>query len=77
MVCYADDAALVAKKEDDLQRLLYKCSLSWDKFDLKVSPKIKKKSLTVSKEPLRCKLQPYINNIASNVLPVPWNSNNK
>ena len=58
MVCHANDAALVAENEDDLQRLLYKFSLSCDKFNLKVSPK-KTKSLTISKEPLWCKLQLY------------------
>ena len=44
MVCYANDSPLVAENEDDLQRLLYKFSLSCDIFDLKVSPKRKQNS---------------------------------
>lgn len=58
IVCYADDVALVAEDEDSLQRLLYRFSLACTKFDLKISTK-KTKSLTISKEPLRCKLQLY------------------
>ena len=37
IVCYADDAALVA--ENDLQRLLHKFALSCEKFQLKISSK--------------------------------------
>lgn len=57
-VCYADDAALVAEDDDSLQRLLYRFSLLATKFDLTLSTK-KTKTLTISKEPLRCKLQLY------------------
>ena len=65
-VCYTDDATLAADNEDDLQQLLYRFSQSCAKYDLKISPK-KTKSLTISKEPLRCKLQIY-NTIIEQVL---------
>jgi hypothetical protein len=57
IVCYADDATLIADNEDDLQRLLTRCSQSCTKFGLKISKKTK--SLIISKEPLHCKLQVY------------------
>lgn len=57
-VCYADDAALVAEDEDSLQRLLYKFCCVARKFGLTLSTK-KTKTLTISKTPLRCKLQLY------------------
>ena len=57
---------LVEDNEDDLQRLLYRFSQSCAKYDLKISPK-KTKSLTISKELLRCKLQIY-NTIIEQVL---------
>ena len=57
IVCYADDATLIADNEDDL-RLLTTFSQSCTKFDLKISSK-KTKSLIISKEPLHCKLQVY------------------
>ena len=55
-LCYADDAALVAEDEDALQRLLYHFSCAARKFGLQLSTK-KTKTLTIAKEPLRCKLQ--------------------
>ena len=58
IVCYADDATLVVDNKDDLQQLLYRFSQSCAKYDIKISPK-KMKSLTISKERLRCKLQIY------------------
>jgi hypothetical protein len=48
--------------EDDLQWLLYGFTQFCTKYDLKISSK-KMKSLTVSKEPLRCELQIYNNTI--------------
>ena len=33
IVCYADDAVLMADNEDDLQRLLYRVHLSCQKFE--------------------------------------------
>jgi hypothetical protein len=58
IVCYADDATLIADIEDDLQRLLTRFSQSCTEFDLKISSK-KTKSLIISREPLRCKLSVY------------------
>ena len=60
IICYADDATLIADNEDDLQRLLNRFSYSCTKFDLKISSK-KTKSLIISKEPLKCNLQ--VNNM--------------
>ena len=57
MICYADDATLIADNEDDL-RLLNSFSQSCTNFDLKISSK-KMKSLIISKEPLKCTLQVY------------------
>ena len=56
IICYADDATLIADNEDDLQRLLNRFSHSCAKFDLKISP-TKTKSLIISKVPLKCNLQ--------------------
>jgi len=45
MVCYADDAAIFAKTEDDLQRQLHKvCQAS------------QAMNMTISKDPVRCNL---------------------
>ena len=51
IICYADDATLIADIENDLQRLLNRFSHSCTKFDLKISSK-KTKPLIISKEPL-------------------------
>ncbi|XP_055714317.1 uncharacterized protein LOC129808563 [Phlebotomus papatasi] len=59
IVCYADDAVLMAENEDDLQRLLQKFNISALKYNMSISTS-KTKALTVSKEPIRCKL--YLNN---------------
>ena len=56
IVWYADDIALIADTEDDLQRLLYNFQLSCLKFNMKISIH-KTKAMTVSKEPLCCKLE--------------------
>ena len=58
MICYADDATLIADNEDDLQRLLNRFSQSCTKFDLNISSK-KTKCVIISKEPLKCTLQVY------------------
>lgn len=55
IVCYADDALLVADNEDDLQRLLYRFHLTSIKYNMKISAH-KTKSLVVAKNPIRCKL---------------------
>jgi hypothetical protein len=56
IMCYADDATLIAGNEDDLQQLLNRFSHSRAKFDFKISP-TKMKSLIISKVPLKCNLQ--------------------
>ena len=56
IVCYADDAVLITESEDDLQRLLHQFGKIADKFNMQVSVE-KTKSLVVSKEPIRCKLE--------------------
>ena len=56
MVCYADDVVLMANTEDDLQRLLYRFHLSCQKYNMKISV-LKSRVLTVSKMPIRCKLE--------------------
>ena len=55
IVCYADDAVLIAKNEDDLQRMLFEFNKAATKYNMSISiPKTK--SMTISKEPIRCKL---------------------
>ncbi|XP_045470481.1 uncharacterized protein LOC123677812 [Harmonia axyridis] len=55
IVCYADDAMILAECEDDLQRLLYSFFLEACKFNMQISiPKTK--SMATSEEPKRCKL---------------------
>lgn len=56
IICYADDAVLLADNEDDLQRLLYKFSLSTTEYNLQISAE-KTKCMVISKMPIRCKLQ--------------------
>lgn len=56
IVCYADDVVLMANTEDDLQRLLYGFYLGCRKYNMKISL-TKTKSMTISKLPLRCKLE--------------------
>lgn len=55
IVCYADDAALIAENEDDLQRLLHRFKESAEKYNMTISIE-KTKSLVMSKDPIRCKL---------------------
>jgi Reverse transcriptase (RNA-dependent DNA polymerase) len=38
IVCYADDAILIAESEDDLQRLLYQFNITARKFNMIISP---------------------------------------
>ena len=56
IVCYADDAVLITESEDDLQRLLHQFGKIAEKFNMQVSVE-KTKSLVVSKESIRCKLE--------------------
>lgn len=55
ILCYADDAVLVAENEDDLQRLLYRFNCVAKSFNMVISAS-KTKSMTTSKIPTRCKL---------------------
>lgn len=55
MVCYADDAAIFAENENDLQRQLFKFYQVSRQLNMSISIE-KTKSMTIAKEPLRCKL---------------------
>jgi hypothetical protein len=56
MVSYAHNIALIADTEDGLQRLLYNFHLSCLKLIMKISIH-KMKVMTISKEPICCKLE--------------------
>ncbi|KAK9887098.1 hypothetical protein WA026_020042 [Henosepilachna vigintioctopunctata] len=56
ILCYADDAVLIAENEDDLQRLLHQFNLTAKSFNMIISAS-KTKCMTTSKTPLRCKLE--------------------
>lgn len=58
IVCYADDAVLISDNEDDLQRLLFNFEKVAGEYNMRISAE-KTKSLTISREPLRCKLAVY------------------
>lgn len=55
IACYADDVVLFAEEEDDLQRLLFQFNKTAKKYNMLISTS-KTKSMTFSKEPIRCKL---------------------
>lgn len=55
IVCYADDAVLMADSEDNLQRLLMTIKESAERYNMIISIE-KTKSLVASKQPIRCKL---------------------
>lgn len=59
IICYADDAVLVAETENDLQRLLVEFNRSCEKYNMAIS-KDKTKTMVVAKDPIRCK--PVLNN---------------
>ena len=56
ILCYADDAVLLAESEDDLQRLLHRFNCTAKSFNMTISAS-KTKCMTTSKTPLRCKLE--------------------
>lgn len=58
IVCYADDAVIISEDEDNLQRLLYRFEKAAARFNMVISSE-KTQSLTISKEPRRCKLAIY------------------
>lgn len=55
-VCYADDAALIADSEDNLQRLLHSFNTKAKELNMLINTE-KTKCLVISKEPIRCKLE--------------------
>ncbi|XP_045465000.1 uncharacterized protein LOC123674152 [Harmonia axyridis] len=55
IVCFADDALIIAENEDDLQRLLNAFYVKAKSLNMQISI-TKTKTLVVSKEPVRCKL---------------------
>lgn len=55
IICYADDAILIAENEDDLQRLLFKFNNICKQYNMKISTE-KTKALTIARDPIRCKL---------------------
>ncbi|XP_055385812.1 uncharacterized protein LOC129614885 [Condylostylus longicornis] len=55
IICYADDAVLLAENENDLQRMLFTFNTVAGQYNMKISTE-KTKSMTISKEPIRCKL---------------------
>lgn len=56
IICYADDAVLIADSEDELQRILHTFNMTAKKYNMKVSA-AKTKSMVVSRNPIRCKLE--------------------
>ncbi|XP_072158040.1 uncharacterized protein [Bemisia tabaci] len=54
--CYADDAVLIADSEDEPQRILHSFNMTAKKYNMKVSA-AKTKSMVVSRNPIRCKLE--------------------
>ena len=56
ILCYADDAILIADSEDNLQRLLYRLVTTAKKYNMLTSTE-ETKSMVISKEPIRCKLE--------------------
>ncbi|XP_056635477.1 uncharacterized protein LOC130444396 [Diorhabda sublineata] len=55
LVCYADDAAIIAESENDLQRQLFQFFLVSRQLNMNISIS-KTKCMTIAKDPLRCKL---------------------
>lgn len=56
ILCYADDAVLIADNEDDLQRQLKHFDTTASLYNMKISTG-KTKCMVVSREPVRCKLE--------------------
>lgn len=55
IICYADDAVIIAETENDLQRQLHKLYLAAAKLNMNISVE-KSKCMTLTREPRRCKL---------------------
>ncbi|XP_056641765.1 uncharacterized protein LOC130448413 [Diorhabda sublineata] len=58
IVCYADDAVVISEDEDNLQKLLHRFETVAGEFNMIIS-KQKTQSLTIAREPRRCKLAIY------------------
>ncbi|XP_055389680.1 uncharacterized protein LOC129618740 [Condylostylus longicornis] len=58
IICYADDAVLIAESENDIQRLLFKFQQTAEQLNMLISAE-KTKALVISKDPIRCKLMTY------------------
>lgn len=56
ILCYADDAVLIADTEDNLQKLLHNFNITAKQYNMIVSTE-KTKCMVISKEPVRCKLE--------------------
>jgi hypothetical protein len=57
IMCYADEAVIIAGNEDNAQRLLYQLFLSSQKYNMKISVS-KTKPVTLCGHPLRCGREP-------------------
>lgn len=58
IICYADDALIISKDEDNLQNLHYRFERVANKLNMVIYVQ-KTKSLTISREPRRCNLAIY------------------
>lgn len=56
IVRYPDDAVFIAEAEDAMQRLLHESNRTGKTFNMRIFA-TKTKCMTVSKTPLRCKLE--------------------
>ncbi|XP_056641560.1 uncharacterized protein LOC130448295 [Diorhabda sublineata] len=56
ILCSADDAVLISNSEDNLQRMLHIFNKTAKEYNMEITTE-KTDCLTVSKEPLRCKLE--------------------
>ncbi|KAI4475870.1 hypothetical protein M0802_014994 [Mischocyttarus mexicanus] len=56
ILCYADNAVLIANSKDNLQRLLHKFNIISKKYNMLTSIE-NTECLTISKQPIRCKLE--------------------
>lgn len=55
MLCYADDAVLLSESENNLQRILHRFYRTVEEYNMKINVE-NTKCITLSKEPLTCKL---------------------
>lgn len=55
IICFADDVALTADSEDNLQRMLFQLNKTAKHYNMKIATE-KTKAMVIAKEPVRCKL---------------------